>query len=92
VTIVKARITRHAVRNKTHNGATILLTVNAPGKLSGVGKALRVMQAGVAKLKLKLTPSQRGTLASGGRLGLLLSIRFAPSVGRASTQKLTIKF
>jgi chitodextrinase len=92
VTIVKARITRHAVRNKTRNGATILLTVNAPGKLSGVGKALRVMQAGVAKLKLKLSPTQHGTLASGGRLNLLLSIRFAPSVGRASTQKLAIKF
>ncbi len=92
VTIVKARITRHAVKNKTQNGATILLTVNAPGKLSGVGKALRVLQAGVAKLKLKLTGTQKGTLASSGGLNLLLSIRFAPSVGRASRQKLTIKF
>jgi PKD repeat protein len=92
VTIVKAKITRHSVRNKTRNGATILLTVNAPGRLSGVGKALRVMKGGIAKLKLKLTGAQHVTLASGGKLDLLLSVRFAPSVGRASTQKITIKF
>jgi hypothetical protein len=92
VTVVKAKITGHSVRNKTNDGASILLTVNAPGKISGVGKALRVMQAGVSKLNLKLTGAQHGTLARGGKLDLLLSVRFAPSVGAASTQKLKISF
>jgi PKD repeat protein len=92
VTVFKARILSHAVRNKSNTGATILITVNAPGKLSGLGKPLRVTQGGAAKLKLKLTWTQHGTLAAGGKLSVPLTIRFAPSVGAASTVKLTIKF
>jgi PKD repeat protein len=92
ITVVKANLTRLAVRNKTQNGATILVTLNAPGKLFGVGKAVRVTQAGMSKLNLKLTGAQHGTLVNGGRLAIHLTIRFAPSVGRASTRKLTIRF
>jgi PKD repeat protein len=92
ITVVKANLTRLAVRNKTKNGATILVTLNAPGKLFGVGKAVRVTQAGISKLNLKLTGAQHGTLVNGGRLAIHLTIRFAPSVGRASTHKLTIRF
>jgi PKD repeat protein len=92
VTVTKARITAHAVRNKSSQGATILITVNAPGKLSGVGKALRIKQAGVAKLRLKLSGAEHGTLVGGGKLRVPLAIRFAPSVGRPSTVKFAVNF
>jgi PKD repeat protein len=92
VTVVKAKITAVKVKKKTKTGATIVVTVNAPGRLSGVGKPVRVTQAGVLKLKLLLTGAQQGTRASSGSLALHLNVRFAPSAGTASKQKLTIKF
>jgi hypothetical protein len=46
----------------------------------------------VVKLKLLLTGAQQGTRASSGSLALHLNVRFAPSAGTASKQKLTIKF
>jgi PKD repeat protein len=92
VTVVKAKITRVTVKKKTKTGATIVVTVNAPGRLSGVGKPVRVTQAGLTKLELKLTGAQQQTLTSGGKLTLHLAIRFAPSAGAASTQKPTIRF
>jgi PKD repeat protein len=92
VTVFKAKVTGFAVRNKTKNGATILVTVNAPGKLFGVGRPVKVTQAGVAKLRLKLSSAQHGTLASGGKMKLQLKIRFVPSTGTASTRTLTVRF
>lgn len=92
VTVFKAKVTGVAVRNKTTNGATILVTVNAPGKLFGVGKPVKVTQAGVAKLRLKLSNAQHSSLASGGKMNVALKIRFVPSTGMASSRKLTVRF
>ncbi len=92
VTIFKAKMIGLAVKNKTANGATILVSVNAPGRVFGVAKPVKVAQAGMAKLRLKLTGSQHGTLANGGKLALQLKLRFVPSTGTASSQKLTIRF
>jgi PKD repeat protein len=55
VTVVRARIVKIAIRHRTASAATLLVFVNAPGRVTAGGKTVRLRAPGQAKLKLKLT-------------------------------------
>ena len=82
VKVKRAGISKLRVTHKTGRGATLLVTVNAPGKLT-VGRAHKHARgAGTVKFKL----------SSNGQLTLALKVKFTPAVGKAVTKKITIKF
>jgi PKD repeat protein len=82
VTVKRAGISRLKIAHKTSSGATLLVTVNAPGTLT-VGRAHKhVRGAGTVKFKL----------SSNGILTLKVAVEFKPAVGKAATKTLTIKF
>jgi PKD domain len=83
-----ARITVRKIRN----GATVLVTVNGPGRVSLGHKTIRRHRPGTARFKLALVAAQRNTLARTHKLKLRLRVRFAPSNGASSTRIVTIKF
>jgi PKD repeat protein len=92
ITVTPAKINGVKVKNKTSKGAIIVVTVNAPGKLSGIGKRKGVSGAGTYKLQLTLSKAQQHTLASAGRLTVSLKLKFTPAAGAAVTQKIKVKF
>jgi PKD repeat protein len=92
VTVTKATITSVSVKNKTKKGATIVVGVNAAGKVSGGGKSKTAGGAGNVSLKIKLSKSQRNKLASQGKLTVKIKVTFQPNVGSAVTKTVKIKF
>jgi PKD repeat protein len=92
ITVTQAKITKVKIKHKTATGATIVVTVNAPGKLSGVGKTKSVSGPGSYQLKFKLSKTQLHKLASAGHLNVTLKLSFKPSAGSAFTQKIKLKF
>jgi PKD repeat protein len=92
ITVVQAKITHAKITHKTRKGAIIVVTVNAPGKLSGVGKSKSVSGPGTYKLKFKLSKAQLHKLASAGHLLVKLKLKFTPVAGSAFTQKIKLKF
>jgi PKD repeat protein len=92
VTITKATITKVKVTHKTKKGATIVVTVNAAGKVSGAGKSKTAGGAGSVSLKLKLSKAQLAKLASKGNLTLHVKVTYKPNVGSIVHKKVTIKF
>jgi PKD repeat protein len=92
ITVVKAKITKTSVRHKRSKGATLLVTTNAPGKVSAAHKSGRLMAPGTVSLKFKLSTSQLRTLASKGKLTIKVKITFSPTAGSPSTTTLTIRF
>jgi hypothetical protein len=82
VTVKRAGISKLKATHKTSSGTTLLVTVNAPGKLT-VGHAhKRAHGAGTVKFKL----------SSNGQLTLALKVKFTPAVGKPVTKTITIKF
>ena len=79
LTVVKAAITRVSLKHKTVSGATIFVTVNAPGTVSAGGKRTHLTRQGTAKLKLVLANGQH------------LKIRFAPSAGSSSSRTISVE-
>ncbi len=92
VTVTEAVITKVAVKHKTAKGASIVVTVNAPGRVSAGGKSKSSAGPAAVTLKIKLSKSQQQKLASNGKLTLHLKVTFVPTAGSAQTRKLTIKF
>jgi PKD repeat protein len=92
VTIVPATISKLKVKHKTGKGAIIVVTVNAPGKLSGVGKSANASGPGTVHLKLKLSRGQLRQLATTGQLTVRLKIKFTPLAGQSFTKTIKIKF
>jgi PKD repeat protein len=92
VTVVQAKITHAKITHKTRKGAIIVVTVNAPGKLSGVGKSKSVSAPGTYKLKFRLSKAQLHKLAGAGHLIVKLKLKFTPVAGSAFTQKIKLKF
>ncbi len=92
VTVTQATITSVNVKNKTKKGATIVVGVNAAGKVSGGGKSKTAGGAGTVSLKIKLSKSQRNKLASQGKLTVKIKVTFQPNVGSAVTKTVKIKF
>jgi PKD repeat protein len=92
VTIIRATISKLRLARRTATGATIIVGVNAPGTLSGVGKRHPVAGPGHAKLKFTLSKSQLHQLAAAGGLVVHLKIKFAPLAGQSVTKKIRITF
>jgi PKD repeat protein len=93
ITIFRAQITGVKIKHKTRKGATVVVTVNAPGTLSGVPKSKKtVNSSGTFNLNLKLTSAQQSKLASTGHLTVTLNVKFTPRAGAAFVKKVTIKF
>ncbi len=92
VNVAKATITHTKVTHKTKKGANIVVTVNAPGKVSGGGKKKTAGRAGSVTLKIKLSKKQQSKLASNGKLTLRVKVKFTPKVGSPVTKKVTIRF
>jgi PKD repeat protein len=92
VTVVKAKVTHVKVAHKTSQSAVIVATVNAPGKLSGVGKSKRVSGPGTYKLKFRLSKAELRKLAGVGHLTVTLKLKFTPAAGASFAQKIKLKF
>jgi len=92
ITIVKAAIGRVKIKHKNGKGAELDVTVNAPGRLSGVGKSKNASGPGTFKLKFKFSKAQQQRLASSGHLTVHLKIKFKPAIGQRVTRKVTINF
>ena len=81
ITIAKATINKIKLGKVTSNSAIIIVKVNAPGKLVGIGKTTKVSKPGTYKLKLSLSP---------GTLTIKLKLKFVPTVGGAVTKRLVL--
>jgi PKD repeat protein len=84
IKIVKAKISKVRLVRVNSKGATIAVTVNAPGKLSGFGKSKTVSKPGTYKLKYKLKSS--------GHPKLKFKLKFKPVAGPVFSRKFTIQF
>jgi hypothetical protein len=91
VTVASA-IGKVKVNSKNGAGATIAVSVNAAGKLSGIGKSKNVPGPGTVRLKFKLSNAQKSALASLGHLTVKLKLEFALAAGGTATTKVTIRF
>lgn len=83
IRVLPAKITKVKIKDKSSAGATVVVTVNAPGKLEGVGKTKRVSKPGTFKLSFKRTNAA---------LVVRLTLKFVPASGKTVTHKVTIKF
>jgi PKD repeat protein len=92
VSVTKATITGLAVKNKTRKGATVVVSVNAAGGVSGAGKSGTTGGPGSVSLVVKLSRAQRQKLAKKHRLTVTVSVTFRPNVGSAVTQTVKITF
>jgi PKD repeat protein len=81
IKIAKATIKKLKLGKVTGTSATIIVKVNAPGKLVGVGKTQKVSKPGTYKLKLKFAPGTRT---------IKLKLRFVPAAGKAVEKTLVL--
>jgi PKD repeat protein len=82
ITIVPATIKRIKLGKVTSTSAIIIVTINAPGKLIGIGKTKRAKKPGTYKLTFKRT---------GARV-VTLKLKFAPAAGKPVTKTLKLTF
>jgi PKD repeat protein len=92
ITIVAAKIKKIKVTHITNTGATINVTINAPGKVSADHKTGRRSTPGTVKLKIKLTVGQEIALAAAGHLTLKIKVKFVPAAGKTVSKTITITF
>ncbi len=83
IKIVRAKITK--VRFDSTD-SELAVTVNAPGRLIGVGLTKKAKEAGT--YKLTLTGGQLATLAGSGQVHI--TIKFKPAAGKMVTKTVTI--
>jgi PKD repeat protein len=79
VTVATSTITKVKVMHRTNSGATLVITVNAPGKVLAGGKTKRASRPGTVKLQLSLSGSQP-----------TIELKFIPKIGRTVTRKVTV--
>jgi PKD repeat protein len=88
---VAGRITRLSLRAGA-GGATLLISVNAPGVVSAGHRSVRIRRSGIVRLPVALNPAQMQRLASNQAVSIHLRLRFAPWRGPSMRLPVTITF
>ncbi len=79
IKVAKAKIGKVSVTHKTTTGATLVITVNAPGRLTVGKKKFKFAQPGTKKIKVH------------GSGIFKVKLKFAPSVGSKSSTAVKVK-